>query len=685
MIMSVAAIAVTFVCCSEDIQKDIASGEKVMMKFTAKGDEVFTHTVLTENNKVEWQNGDKISLFDPGSNNNEFITSESGASVIFTGEAVDAEGDYYALYPFDNGAKNENGNITTSLPSRQAAFSGSFSTMLNPSVAKAGTDNTLIFKNTCALIKFSLEAGNNVHSVKFRGNNNEPLAGNIFINVNASDHPQASVLSDEESNTEIELTGDFSNGGNFYFVATPAVLSKGLTLVLYDEKGYEWERVGTNETSLVAGKILNLGKISPGDFQPAEDGYSFVNGIYHIFTTKGLVNWANLDNCINSNAILENDIDMAGEEWSPIGNKDAGYNGDFNGNKKVISNLSINNSSNDIIGFFGALAGGAKVHDVIFRQAKVTGTNTSYTGVICGISLGIIEDCSVNESEIYGSFAGAIAGNNSLQITNCNATDIVVKASSSGHAGGISGFNYGKIEACKVEGNSNISTTGSSSCAGGIVGANSQGSGIETSGRIFKCSVKGISVNGSFAGGIAGDNGFGLIAQCNVQGSTSISSDNIDTSKSKRLGGIVGYNSNGHIVACYSVDCNIGKDNISFQAMGGICGQSNRGNIYGCYALGTSFYGNVTGDESGKGAIAGYSSSSITSCYAVLPIGIEGIGLAGENKGSLECCVEIGGNDYSILNTANDLEIDGRKWVARNIWIINETEYPTINSEYMGE
>lgn len=194
-----------------------------------------------------------------------------------------------------------------------------------------------------------------------------------------------------------------------------------------------------------------------------------------------------------------------------------------------------------------------------------------------------------------------------------------------------------------------------------------------------------LSVNGSFAGGIAGDNGFGLIAQCNVQGSTSISSDNIDTSKSKRLGGIVGYNSNGHIVACSSVDCNIGKDNISFQAMGGICGQSNRGNIYGCYALGTSFYGNVNGDESGKGAIAGYSSSSITSCYAVLPIGIEGIGLAGENKGSLECCVEIGGNDYSILNTANDLEIDGSKWVARNIWIINGTEYPTINSEYMGE
>lgn len=621
-----------FASCMEDERMDAPQSGKVRMEFYA-GMDAATRTQLVENNAVEWVTGDAISLFDPSDANNEFTTQESGASVTFTGTAGESAGTYYALYPYSAGATIAGSIITTTLPATQTAQAGSFATMLNPSVAVADAQHNLYFRNACALVKFTLGGSTGVARATLCGNNGEALAGTLAIDASA-DAPAATVDA-KFGETVVELTGTLTSGSTYYFVVAPGTLSGGLTLTLYDGDGRFWKKTSNNSATLTAGRILNLGTLAPDQFTPSL-GYEVTqDGVYHIYNAEGLLAWAS-DN--NEDLVLENDIDLAGKTWIPIGNKDASYSGNFDGNGKFIYNLTVDSDAGSV-GFFGGLAAEAVVHDVKFDNAKVSSSNdASYVGV-AGASLGKIEDCNVRNSEVSGNYAGAITGNNSLQVNRCNALDVKVTASEV--AGGIAGVSYGKVEYCTLSGNSVIVAEGNSSRAGGIIGSTSEEGGVSTSGRLLKCAVDGATISGYWAGGIAGENSFGIVAQC-IANKVTVTHNS--SQPSSRLGGVVGYNTRGDVVASYSAYSTIGGQGLTSEAMGGIVGYnySNDADVYGCYSTHVSILGSVSGSESGLGSIAGYTSGHVTSCYAILPDGVTGISLVGGGSFSSDHCVDAG-------------------------------------------
>ena len=661
-------------CTKEEIISDInsSSAEKVKLEFKA-GIDAMSRTVLTTNNFVEWEAGDAISLFD-SNGNNKFTTSTGGSSVTFTGSAQDNLETYYALYPYNANAVLSGSVITTMLPAEQTALAGSFANMLNPSVATSGSDKTLAFKNACALVKFTLQytGNNNITKVMFSGNGGEALAGTIHIDA-LSDNPSAAVET-EFAETEVTLNGGFTSGSTYYFVTAPAVLSRGLTITFYDENGNEWKRIGTNRSELKAGHLLNLGTITPGEFKK----------VMRISSVDDLLNWAQSEDRLTTDVVLDADIDMDGKTWTPIGSSmtaGEGYSGNFDGNGKTITNLTVSGTGN--VGFFGGLAQGAKVHDVIFSNAKITGDGSS-SGVVAGANLGIIDNCNVSNSKVSGNNAGAITGNNSVQVNNCNVQDVTINGNYL--AGGISAYNYGKIEYCTVSGdNTQIKATGSSSRAGGIVASNSEENNVSTSGRLLKCAVEKANISGVWAGGIAGENAFGTVAQCVVYRSVIIHESG---QNSTRLGGVVGYNARGEVVASYSVYTTVGAQDLNSEAMGGIVGYnySSSAYVYGCYSTHVSLLGNAGNNI---GAIAGYNNGHVTSCYAVLPENVSDINLVGNNiaTSGIDHCVEVGGNNYTELENASDLTVtDGTVWKAAEIWEITASGVtPTINVNYIGE
>lgn len=672
-------------CTKEEIISDInsSSAEKVKMEFKA-GIDALSRTVLTTNNVVEWEEDDAISLFD-SNGNNKFTTSTGGSSVTFTGSAQDDLETYYALYPYNENATISGNMITTILPSEQTALAGSFANMLNPSVAKSGSDKTLAFKNACALVKFTLQytGNNNITKVMFRGNGGEALAGTIHIDA-LSATPSATVEA-EFAETEVTLSGEFTSGKTYYFVTAPATLNNGLTLVFYDENNNEWQKVGNASVTLTAGNILNLKEVTPENFVPSQ-GYEIIDGVYHVYNADGLSAWASQENHLNSSVILEADIDMNEKSWTPVGSSiTEGYSGDFDGNGKYIHNLNVN-VINGNAGFFGGLAASGKVHDVKFSNATITGDGSS-SGVVAGVSLGVIDNCNVSKSTVSGNNAGAITGNNSVQINNCNVQDVTINGN---YVGRIAGVNHGKIEYCTVSGSgTTIISTGYG--AGGIVGSTSEEGGVSTSGRVLKCAVNEIRISGNRVGGIAGENSFGAVAQC-VVNKCSINTNNYSSGNSTCLGGVVGYNTRGDVVACYSANSIIGENSKSLEALGGIVGYNNNSsaNIYGCYSTKNLLYGNVSGTESGLGAIAGYTNGSVTSCYAILPEEVSGIELVGRigTSGKLNNCVNVGGEDFeTLIDNVPDLTDDyGTTWKAAKIWEITASGVtPTINVNYIGE
>lgn len=673
--------AMVSACSEDELADNTQPSGKVPMEFYANTD-ASTRTELTTENAVYWEANDTISLFDPKGDNNRFYTTESGPSVTFTGEATPAEGTYYALYPYDTNAQIKGTTITTTLPAEQMARAGSFAQGLNPSVATADVQHNLFFKNACALVKFTLGGSTEVARATLCGNNGEALAGPLTIDASA-DAPAATV-DVSFGKTVVELAGPLTSGSTYYFVVAPGTLSGGLTLTLYDGDGKFWKETSDNSATLTAGRILNLDTLAPDTFTPSS-GYEVTqDGVYHIYNADGLMAWASDTDVLNKKVVLENDIDMLGKTWTPIGTdmNTGGYSGDFDGNGKFIYNLSVENNDGNNLGFFGGLAVGAVVHDVKFSNAKVSSSNgASFVGVVAGASLGKIEDCNVRNSEVSGNYAGAITGNNSLQVNECNALDVQVTATYA--AGGIAGVNYGKIEYCTLSGHSTIVANGSSPRAGGIVGETAEQSGVTTSGRLLKCAVDGAIISATWAGGIAGENSFGIVAQCVANDVTVIHQA---SNASSYLGGVVGYNTRGDVVASYSAYSTIGTEKLISEAMGGIVGYNNNSssNVYGCYSTHVSLLGTIND----KGSIAGYTSGHVTSCYAVLPDDVTDVNLVGKSGTyAPDHCVATGDINYSALtdNVPNLTASDGSVWEAAKIWDLTASGTPTIVSTYICE
>lgn len=164
-------------------------------------------------------------------------------------------------------------------------------------------------------------------------------------------------------------------------------------------------------------------------------------------------------------------------------------------------------------------------------------------------------------------------------------------------------FNYtdASIRNCRVM---NPSLSGGEN-VGGIVGRS-----YGRNDAVNNCTVVGGTITGHmFVGGIVG-NTEGIIENCHVKDGTSLLAHSVRSEI--RIGGIVGTNNSGQIVACtanVTVSGDTGSDNqLDPRYVGGIAG-ANNGTIVACAAS-----GKVEGSYGG--AIAGESYGDIYACYA---------------------------------------------------------------------
>ncbi len=104
---------------------------------------------------------------------------------------------------------------------------------------------------------------------------------------------------------------------------------------------------------------------------------AFVNGT--LPTTKSA---AELEQSLKGvTFVLNTDIDLAGNAWTPIGTRDHPFKGIFNGNGYTIKNLVVNGGSNANQGLFGFTTDG-EIKNLIVENAKVSGRTG--VGVVAG-------------------------------------------------------------------------------------------------------------------------------------------------------------------------------------------------------------------------------------------------------------------------------------------------------------
>lgn len=180
---------------------------------------------------------------------------------------------------------------------------------------------------------------------------------------------------------------------------------------------------------------------------------------------------------------------------NPIGTKDSPFDGIVLAKGRAIKNLIIETDEFEAVGLFGYLAQNAEIHNLILENASII---NNFVGT----------HETLNGTDIYNAYTGAIAGVNAGIITKSAVTYITgasqgaIVSDNFSYVGGIAGKNIGEI----INSYNHYDITGGY-IAGGIVGVNF--GKIDGSYNLGK-------VTATYASGIAGRNGTGVFTQDNV-------------------------------------------------------------------------------------------------------------------------------------------------------------------------
>ncbi|KPF54059.1 hypothetical protein D621_09625 [beta proteobacterium AAP51] len=324
-------------------------------------------------------------------------------------------------------------------------------------------------------------------------------------------------------------------------------------------------------------------------------------------------------------------------------------------------------------------------------RGAVTGSPTqgNVGGLVGDFNLnGGFSNVSAQGTVSGGLYAGGLVGyySSAAAITGGSYTGGTV--SGSGWAGGLVGYMAstaaisGPSSANPLAVAANVTTTGTSGAAGGVVG--------RSAGVLANLSSSGTVTAGNEAGGVVGRaDGAGGLSQLRATGNVSSSST------SASVGGVVGYQTNsgglntatgtgnvsggrytGGVVGYYSANGNVA----TLRAEGAVSGAGDAGGVIG-YADGT---GSLTGADA-----LGTVSSSATTTYSVggavgyfsMDGGLSGVSAAGNVSGGVytggvigyyQASAAIPANALTYVNSASR-SVSGITWVGGLIGYSNAT------------
>ena len=194
------------------------------------------------------------------------------------------------------------------------------------------------------------------------------------------------------------------------------------------------------------------------------------DGVYEICTCDDLQRIDEVAN-LDKDYILMNDIECSEiTNFNPIGDNDNKFEGNFDGDNFVISDLTINMDSENFVGLFGYINLGANIHNVGLTNVDITGKG--YVGGLVGnLGGGEIRDCSSTGDVSGSNYVGGLVGRTYRNIYNSYATGNI--SANNNYVGGLIGESSGEINNSYA-----IGDVSGSNYAGGLVGKHNNGEKI---------------------------------------------------------------------------------------------------------------------------------------------------------------------------------------------------------------
>ena len=300
-----------------------------------------------------------------------------------------------------------------------------------------------------------------------------------------------------------------------------------------------------------------------------------------IETAEALAGFAQLvntgDTFEGKTVTLSENIDLASEEWTPIGTETNRFKGTFDGQEHTIVNMKIDVDSdvNQFVGLFGA------VQNAVIKNLTIKDTDIDVTGakVRSAAVVGLASSDTSQPSVLALNFEN-------IKVEGCTIT--TEAASGSAMAGGIVGYCYPanmkgiSVSDLTINGEATGNTLYAAAIAGYVCGQNINNNGGTR--MAFSCedfSVSNVEINAEaytvLAGGYTGEPYYGYIT---IKDGT-IDGLKMDVDAHEAfVGGLVGYfwrSDNGHNVnnvEITGIDFDVTTDYLGETRVGGMVGTS---------------------------------------------------------------------------------------------------------------
>lgn len=255
-IILMASAMIAAACSSEVLTRPDVSGQEAElfdMTFEAYlGTD--TKTSLAESGKVQWKEGDKISVFAAGGNYEFTATAfdETTGKATFQGQAPEAS-EYAALYPYNSKASYINGVFGMEYPSVQTATEGSFDPQSELTISLTA-DQTFYFSHVGALLGFTLK-DEGIKSVTFSAD--QSFAGRINADLSTGT-PSFDVVS---GTAGVSLEGDFRKDTKYWVCVLPGEYTN-IKVQLVDAQGRLGEVNASRPLSVKRAHAITIGALS---------------------------------------------------------------------------------------------------------------------------------------------------------------------------------------------------------------------------------------------------------------------------------------------------------------------------------------------------------------------------------------------------------------------------------------
>ena len=494
--------------------------EETPMGEDAKTKVFLDHNYYYNTLYVLWEKGDQVSIYD-GQNNGKFVSDRIGLStslILDEGSFDESAQKYYALYPYDGGAKfefdEENGDqyVTTTLPAEQIARRDAFSSHI--AIADCTQDDkNFVFRNVTAVFKVNITT-DKVVSLVFRGNNEEVVAGDIKVSY---DDVSYGIAGNPSTTVTVKPEGETFVPGVYYFTVLPQTFNDGFTVTInMSDKGSLVRVVETSAS--VPRSSLSVGRAIGTDGSGTEQKPYLIKNKYDL---EGLATIVSDDDILVDETTyisIEADIDLQTiDSWKPINNiRDRRHISklDVEGNNHTISNFAPStiaqgqlvsgdvDSGHNQPSLFGVFRG--SVRNLYITNARVQKPDMSTVGILAGwVGYDGLETSYVENVHVSGILSGkkAVGGMSGMAynavFTNCSS-DVNVTATGE-HASGFIARFYENVSVVNCHASGKISgTTG----IGGILGANEMTS--KTTINVEQCSST-CAISGTYQiGGLVG-------------------------------------------------------------------------------------------------------------------------------------------------------------------------------------